>query len=192
MHAGRARTDAPIAPAVIATVFVIAGEIVFFAGLIFAFLVLRLAAPVWPPPFQPRLPIGVTGANTIVLLASSVAMIAAARALRRGDRQALVRRLVTSGLLGGVFLGVQGYEWARLVGFGLTVWSGTYGATFYTVIGAHAAHVVVALAWLAVTAALAATGRLGAGRTAPVTACALYWHFVVGLWPILYVSVYLA
>ena len=192
MSPERAAPKPPIAPAVLGTIFLIAGEVVFFAGLIFAFWVLRLAAPVWPPPLQPRLPVGVTGANTLVLLASSVAMIAAARALRRGDREALVRRLVVSGLLGGLFLGVQGYEWARLVRFGLTVSSGTYGATFYTVIGTHAAHVLVALAWLVAMTWLAASGRLAAGRTAPVTACALYWHFVVALWPILYVSVYLA
>ncbi len=192
MNAETLATRPPIAPAVLATIFVIAGEVVFFAGLIFAFLVLRLAAPVWPPPLQPRLPVGVTGVNTLVLLASSATMIAAARALARGDRRALVRWLGASGGLGAVFLAVQGYEWTRLVGFGLTASSGIYGATFYALIGAHAAHVVVALAWLAAVAALAAGGRIAAGRPARLTACAMYWHFVVALWPLLYLSVYLA
>lgn len=187
-----AAPDPPIAPAVLATVFLIAGEVMLFAGLIFGFWVLRLGAPVWPPPLQPRLPLEVTGANTLVLLASSATMIAAVRALRRGDRALLVQRLTASGALGAVFLAVQGYEWVRLVGFGLTVSSGTYGATFYTLIGAHAAHVVVALAWLTAVMWLVASGRSGGERTAPVAACALYWHFVVTLWPILYVSVYLA
>lgn len=192
MTPDRAAPDPPIAPAVLATLFLIAGEIVFFAGLIFAFWVLRLGAPVWPPPLQPRLPVGLTGANTLVLLASSATMVAAARALRRGDRSGLGRRLAATGTLGAVFLGVQGYEWVRLVGFGLTAASGTYGATFYTLVGAHAAHLLVALAWLAAVAWLAATGRLALARPAPVRACALYWHFVVTLWPVLYVSVYLA
>ena len=192
MTPDRAAPDPPIAPAVLATIFLIAGEIVFFAGLIFAFWVLRLGAPVWPPPLQPRLPVGVTGANTLVLLASSATMVAAARALRRGDRRGLGRRLAATGALGAVFLGVQGYEWVRLVGFGLTAASGTYGATFYMLVGAHAAHLLVALAWLAAVAWLAATGRLALARPAPVNACALYWHFVVTLWPVLYVSVYLA
>ncbi len=179
------------APAIVATVFLIGGEIMFFAGLIFAFWVLRLAVPVWPPPFQPRLPVAVTGANSLVLLASSVAMIAAGRALARGDRHALVRRLGLSAALGGTFLAVQSYEWARLLRFGLSASAGVYGATFYTLIGAHAAHVVVALAWLAVAVALAAHGQFADGHTAPLRACALYWHFVVALWPVLYVSVYL-
>ena len=176
----------------LAMIFLISGEIMFFGGLVSAFLVLRVSAPVWPPPLQPRLPLGVTGVNTLVLLASSVAMAAALRALARGDRDTLVRRLVVTTGLGALFLLVQGYEWARLIRFGLTLSSGVYGTTFYTLIGTHAAHVLGALVWLAVTVALAARGRFADGRTGPLRACAMYWHFVVALWPILYVAVYLA
>ncbi len=103
----------------------------------------------------------------------------------------MVGRLALAGGLGALFLLVQGYEWARLVHFGLTVSSGTYGATFYTLIGAHAVHVLAALLWLAVSAGLLARGRLAGRRPAALRACALYWHFVVALWPVLYVSVYL-
>jgi len=85
----------------------------------------------------------------------------------------------------------QGYEWLRLVSYGLTVHSSTYGATFYTLVGAHAAHVLGALVWLTICAALLARGRFTGGRTGAVRACALYWHFVVALWPVLYVTVYL-
>jgi heme/copper-type cytochrome/quinol oxidase subunit 3 len=113
------------------------------------------------------------------------------RAATMGDRARLVRFLSLTAGLGALFLVVQGYEWSRLIGYGLTVSSGAYGATFYTLIGAHAAHVVGALAWLAVTLSLAARGRFLDGRTAILRACAIYWHFVVALWPVLYVSVYL-
>ena len=184
--------DRPVPPAaVLATLLVIAGDVMLFAGLIFAFWVLRLAAPVWPPPLQPRLPLGVTGVNTLVLLASSAAVAVALRVGGRGDLAGLVRWLRTGALLGGLFLVIQGYEWIRLVGFGLTVASGTYGALFYTLIGAHAAHVLAALAWLAITLGLARRGRLVPGPAPSLHACALYWHFVVALWPVLYVSVYL-
>ncbi|MBI4638231.1 MAG: heme-copper oxidase subunit III [Candidatus Rokubacteria bacterium] len=175
----------------LAMLFFICAEVMFFAGLVSAFLVLRLAAPVWPPPLQPRLPVAVTGVNTLVLLASSVAMVAARRALARDDRRELVRRLAVAAGLGTLFLLVQGYEWVRLVEFGLTMSSGSYGTTFYTLIGTHAAHVLGALVWLGVTLLLVARGRLGSEPSAPVRTCAMYWHFVVGLWPILYVTVYL-
>ena len=169
----------------------IGAECMFFATLISALFVLRLGIAAWPPPLEPRLPVVLTGINTMILLASSVAVAAAMRALRRGERGPLVRRLGIAAVLGTVFLAVQGSEWIRLVGFGLTLASGVYGLTFYTLIGFHALHVFGALVWLSTTAALVARGRLGARRMAPVQACALYWHFVVGLWPILYVTVYL-
>ena len=175
----------------LAMLFLICGEIMFFGGLVSAFLILRMTSALWPPPLQPRLPIGVTGVNTLVLLASSVAMVAASRALERDDMRGLVRRLLVAAGLGVTFLAVQGYEWVRLVSFGLTVSSGAYGGTFYTLIGTHAAHVVVAVVWIGATVLLAARGRFADGRTGPLRACAIYWHFVVALWPILYVAVYL-
>ena len=168
----------------------IAGEVMFFGALVSAFLVLRLSAAVWPPPFQPRLPVEVTAVNTLVLIASSLAMVWATRALRARDRAALVRWLAAAAVLGTTFLTVQGYEWVRLVSFGLTVSSGAYGTTFYGVIGTHALHVLAALVWLVVTTVLVAQG-LTARRVSLVRACAMYWHFVVGLWPLLYVAVYL-
>lgn len=175
----------------LAILFLIGGESMFFAALISALFVLRLGQPLWPPPFQPRLPVGVTGVNTLVLLASSVTLAAAIRALARGREVEGVQRLTVTAGLGTLFLLVQGYEWARLVGYGLTVSSGSYGATFYTLIGTHGLHVLGALVWLGVTLVRAARGRYAGGRTAPLKACAMFWHFVVGLWPILYIAVYL-
>jgi heme/copper-type cytochrome/quinol oxidase subunit 3 len=175
--------------AILATIFLIAAEVMFFAGLVSAFSVLRLAAPVWPPPLQPRLPVGVTGINTLILLASSVAVVAGLRALRADRRSIAVTRFGLAAGLGALFLLIQGYEWIRLIGFGLTMSSSTYGATFYTLIGAHGIHVLAALGWLSITVLLLARRRFT--DMAAVRACALYWHFVVTLWPILYVSVYL-
>ena len=173
----------------LATMFFIAGEVMFFAGLISAYFVLRMGAAQWPPPLQPRLPVLVTGLNTLVLLGSSFAMV---RALRgRRDRGLLLRGLTLTAILGVAFLAVQGYEWVRLVRYGLTVTSGAYGASFYTLIGIHGVHVLGALAWLAVVLAGVRRGRFVAPPAAGLRACGMYWHFVVGLWPVLYVLVYL-
>lgn len=183
----------PTAPVpIVATMVLIAGDLMLFAGLIFAFWVLRLAAPVWPPPLQPRLPLFVTTVNTVVLLASGVTMFAALRALAGGRRRAVANRLGLSALLGGCFVMLQGYEWVRLVAFGLTVSSGIYGSLFYILVGVHGLHVLAALVWLTVTAIGAHRGTLASGRLAHVRACSLYWYFVVAVWPLIYVSVYLA
>jgi cytochrome c oxidase subunit III len=175
----------------LAILFFIGAESMFFAALISALFILRLGMPAWPPPLQPRLPVGVTTANTVVLLFSSVAMVLAGRALARDDRRELVRWLTVAAVLGGIFLGVQGYEWVQLVSFGLTMSSSTYGTTFYTLIGTHALHVGGALVWLLAVLGLTAAGRVSGGSGSMVRGCALYWHFVVGLWPILFVAVYL-
>jgi heme/copper-type cytochrome/quinol oxidase subunit 3 len=181
----------PWSPAVLATLLVIAGDVMLFAGLVFAFWVLRLAAPVWPPPLQPRLPVLLTTLNTLVLCASSVAVAAALHRRRRRDDAGLARWLAVGAGLGGLFLAVQGWEWARLIAFGFTASSGLYGAAFYALVGAHSAHVLAAMAWLVLTVAWARRGRFTHGPAAALHACALYWHFVVAVWPLLYVSVYL-
>ena len=166
-------------------------EAMFFGALISALLVLRLGMAAWPPPLEPRLPVAVTGANTLVLLASSVTLRAAGRARRRGEHPRQLRWLCATAGLGALFLLIQGYEWIRLIGYGLGLSSGIYGTTFFALIGFHAVHVVAALVWLLITTALVARGRFGEGRAAPVQACAMYWHFVVGVWPVLYLTVYL-
>jgi heme/copper-type cytochrome/quinol oxidase subunit 3 len=175
----------------LATLFLITAEVMLFGGLGSGFFMLRLGASVWPPPLQPRLPVLVTGVNTLVLLASSVAMAAAGRAGGRRDLGGVRRHLSLAAALGTLFLAVQGYEWLRLVSFGLTTSSGAYGTTFYTLIGTHAVHVLAALGWLGGMLLTLRRGALSPGATAWLGACAMYWHFVVALWPILYVTVYL-
>jgi hypothetical protein len=84
--------NAPIASnAWLATVMFLGAEAMFFAGLIGAFIVFRIGSAVWPPPFQPRLPIGITGVNTIILLASAITMHMALRAVRNGTTDRLRR-----------------------------------------------------------------------------------------------------
>lgn len=166
-------------------------ETMLFAGFVAAFLVFRLGAPVWPPPSQPRLPVEATGANTAALVSSGYTLWRALRAGRSGDQIGLARGLALTVLLGAFFLSVQGYEWVRLLDFGLTVSSGVYGAMFYTLIGAHAVHVLGALAWLSIVLIRTAR-RYTAQDHQRLSVLAMYWYFVVALWPVLYTLVYLA
>ena len=169
----------------------LAFEAMFFAGLLGAFLVFRLASPSWPPPGEPFLPIGVTWINTGILAASVYTMRRAHQALREGNQAGLVHGLGLTASLGAIFLAVQGGEWTRLVHYGLTLRSGTYGATFYTLIGCHGAHVFAAVVWLGAILLLARRGRFSSERHAAVQLCKMYWMFVVGLWLVLFPAVYL-
>lgn len=175
----------------LAVLMFLGAEAMFFAGLIGAYIVFRLGSPVWPPPFQPRLPTAVTGVNTLILVASAVTMRLALKAMARAKRDRSVRLLGVTALLGGIFLAVQGFEWVRLIHFGLTLSSSVYGGLFYTIIGLHGLHVAGALAWLLVVFALAHRGRFTRESYAGLQTCAMYWTFVVALWPVLYGIVYL-
>lgn len=169
----------------------IAAELMFFAGLVGAFMVFRFSGSPWPPPFQPRLPVGVTAINTVILLISSYTFLRAKRELWRGSTGGLCTYLSITCVLGALFLAIQGYEWVRLLNFGLTVSSGTYASTFYTIIGAHAAHVSLGVFWLVVILIRSRLGFYSAGSATGVTTCGMYWHLVVGLWPVLFFLVYL-
>jgi len=175
----------------LAILMLLAAESMLFSGLIGSFLVYRLGAAFWPPPGLPRLPIAVTWVNTFVLLSSAVTMNLAVRAVRANRGRRLKRWLVITALLGTAFLAVQGSEWVRLVAHGLHLSSGTYGATFYTLIGCHGMHVLGATTWLLCVVAMAVRGRYNALNHAGVEVCATYWYFVCAVWPVLFVLVYL-
>jgi cytochrome c oxidase subunit 3 len=174
----------------LAIVIVIVGETMLFAGLVGMYLVFRLSAPVWPPPDLPRLPVGLTALNSLVLLGSLVPLTRALRAARR-HQPAGRRGVQLAALLGALFLAVQGAEWLRLVAHGLTLGSGVYGGTFYLLIGCHALHVLVAVLWLAALAVRERRARPGWSSWAGLEMCTLYWYFVVGLWAVLFPLVYL-
>ncbi len=175
----------------LAILMVIMSELMLFSGLIGSFLIFRLQSAFWPPPALPRLPIAVTWVNTFILMTSAVTMFSAVRMVHQ-NRQRMMRRYLTATLiLGATFLAVQGSEWVRLVAHGLKLSSGSYGATFYLLIGCHGAHVTAGLIWLACVVLAALGGRYNARNSSGVELCAVYWYFVCAVWPVLFVLVYL-
>ena len=91
-------------------------------------------------------------------------------------------------LLGAFFVVFQGLEWAALIRDGLTLTSSSLGSFFYLIVGMHAAHAVVALGVLVFTWVRLRRGWLASSQLAVAE---VFWYFVVGLWPILYLVVYL-
>jgi len=185
------RRRSPLHNARLGMLMLLGAETMFFAGLIGSFLLFRVANQVWPPPMLPKLPVLVTLINTLFLLYSAVTMWQARRAMRQGLQARSVMLLLYTTVLGVVFLSIQGYEWAKLIQVGLTLSSGVYGATFYILIGAHALHVLGAVACLLVVLLRAWHGCYRPGRDVGMAVCGMYWFYVVGLWPVLYWLVYL-
>lgn len=168
-------------------IFVIA-EIMFFAGMISAFLIIQAASSVWPPPDQPRLPVEETALNSLALLASGFFLFLAHRAFHRGDRSSMRRPMWIALALGCFFVLFQGVEWFALLRQGLTLTSSSLGSFFYLIVGVHALHAVAALILLGVASLRLSRGWLTPGLFGAAEAL---WFFVVGVWPILYLVVYL-
>ena len=181
------RSEPLVANAVMGMLIFVIAEAMLFAGLISAFTIIRASAMLWPPPDQPRLPIEETALNTAALLASGVFLFLARRSFGR-DRARTQRALLISMLLGAFFVIFQGIEWLALIGEGLTLTSSNFGSFFYLIVGMHALHAIIALGMLAYTWSRLAQGWLASSQLA---AAEVFWYFVVGLWPFLYLVVYL-
>ena len=174
--------------AVIGTIIFIVTETMMFAGLISGLAIVKAGTiGPWPPPDQPRLPIEATAFNTLMLLVSGAVLFHAQRVYKRQPIRARTPLAASIGL-GAFFVVFQGAEWVQLIGEGLTITSGTLGSFFYLIVGMHALHALGALIALGVM-----YGRLGRLELSPgaFQAARLFWYFVVGLWPILYLQVYL-
>ncbi len=188
--APRPRRQAAIPHGVLGMLLVVIVEVMFFSGLISAFLISQTAnVGAWPPPGQPRLPVGATAFNTLVLLASGFLAWQAGQVFKARDEGRSGRLLLAATLLGGFFVVFQGFEWVSLVREGLTLNYSTHGAFFYLLVGMHALHAVCALVALSWAYAALRRGHLTSDA---FWAVRIFWFFVVGLWPVLYLLVYLS
>jgi cytochrome c oxidase subunit III len=97
-------------------------EIMFFAGLIGTYVVLRFGAPTWPRPHDVHLSEPIGAFNTFVLICSSVTVVLALEAAR--VNKAGVAKLFTliTFVLGCVFLGVKAYEYSAKFAHGIYPW----------------------------------------------------------------------
>lgn len=177
----------PLVPnGVLGMLIFVATEAMLFAGLISAFTIVKAGSPIWPPRDQPRLPIEETAFNTAALLLSGVLLYVAGRRYQR-DHTAARTPLLAAMLLGGFFVIFQGAEWVALIGQGMTLTSSTLGSFFYLIVGVHGLHAIAALGVLFYTWLRIQRGWLAQRQLATAE---VFWYFVVGVWPVLYLVVY--
>jgi cytochrome c oxidase subunit 3 len=129
---------------------------------------------------------------TICLLSSSLTIHFASRLLERGSRGAFLGFWFLTILLGGLFLFGTGREWHRLIyGHGLTISTNLFGTTYYSLVGLHAFHVTVGLILLSAVFLFGLAGRVGREQSARVEVLSMYWHFVDGVWIVVFTVVYI-
>jgi len=129
--------------------------------------------------------------GTICLLSSSVTVALASRALAAGWIRRAGAWLFVTVVLGAAFLANTAQEWHRLIiGRGFTIGTNLFGTTFYPLVGLHASHVILGLVMLSLCIIFACSGALKAVHAERVELVSWYWHFVDGVWVVVFTVVY--
>jgi cytochrome c oxidase subunit III len=130
--------------------------------------------------------------NTVCLLSSSFTIWIAERALKQGKMGAFSLWWALTVILGAIFLGGTALEWHKLIYHdGLTISTNLFGTTFYSLVGLHASHVIIGLAMLSIVLIFSLTGKLKSEHSKQLEVLSLYWHFVDGVWVVVFTVVYI-
>jgi cytochrome c oxidase subunit 3 len=169
------------------TLFLVADGMTF-AGLFAAYLTFRAVNPL-PPGGIYELELLLPTLNTALLVASSFTFHRAARELRQGQGAGCRTWLLITAALGAVFLVCQMREYFTLP-FGLT--SNLFASTFYVLTGFHGLHVTLGVMLILIVWWQAREGgSITREHHFGLEAAELFWHFVDGIWVVLFGIIYL-
>ena len=171
----------------------IVSEALFFLAIFWAYFHTSLSPIIevgahWPPfgiesinPFE--LPL----LNTIILLASGVAVTYGHHSLIEGNRDGSLVGSIITVLLAVIFTVLQGVEYSVS---SFTISDGTYGSIFFFGTGFHGFHVMIGTAFIAVGLWRIYAYHVTDNHHLGVESSILYWHFVDVVWLILFVCIY--
>ena len=186
-HPSRRARRAVVEDGAIAMLVFVIVEAMLFAGMLSAFMLTRAAASgVWPPAGLP-LSLVETAVNTAALLVSGALVFQAAQLWEKRDAGIGALLLAAIGL-GAFFLIFQGIESMALIREGLSLTAGQHGKFFGLIVGIYGAHALGALIFLGVARLRLKRGSLSSSA---FSAARILWYFVVGVWPVLYLCLYL-
>lgn len=171
-HRAAKRTALWVFLAVVAVVFMLL--LIAYGG--------RMAYEDWRPAPQ----LNLLWANTFVLILASVALQWAQVAVRRGRMDAMRVGLLAGGAFTLVFLFGQLLAWRQLGTMGYFDVSNPAIAFFYLITGIHGVHLLGGLvAWGRAVARVWGDFNVAKMRQS-VELCTLYWHFLLGVWLVLF------
>lgn len=178
-------------------------EVMFFGGLFLGYVVYRSAYPHAWAEGSHHLSIALGATNTIVLIFSSLTMAMAVRSAQLADQKNLVRFLLSTMLLGGVFLGIKLIEYKAKIDHHLVPGPHfhldspladhiqLFFSFYFTMTGMHALHMIIGEGVMAFLVVKSMRGAFSEAYYAPIEITGLYWHFIDIIWIFLFYILYL-
>lgn len=161
----------------------VATEAAFFACLLASYFYIQFTrGGPWPPDGIEKPKLAKPLIMVATLLVSSVTMVWASRAVRRGRRGSMLLALMITIILGLFFLAVEASDLKEKAAEEFTWSTNAYGSLYFVISGFDSVHVIsglVMLGWLFVAGAL---GKFTEGRHERVATVGIYWQFIVVLW----------
>jgi cytochrome c oxidase subunit 3 len=195
-------------------IFLLSDTFVFGCFLL-AYMTARMSTTVaWPNPSEvfalhiggQDVPLILIAIMTFVLISSSGTMAMAVNFGYRRERGKTAALMLLTALLGATFVGMQAFEWTKLIhrkacARGKTLGATQFGSTFFMITGFHGTHVTIGVIFLLIVARKVWRGdfdeeRRGfftsrKGRYEAVEIMGLYWHFVDLVWVFIFAFFYL-
>jgi cytochrome c oxidase subunit 3 len=195
-------------------IFLLSDTFIFSCFLI-SYMTVRASTTVpWPNPSEvfsltiggQKIPLILIAIMTFVLISSSGTMVLAVNYGYRKDRVKTFVFLLLTAALGATFVGMQAFEWTKLIMEGVRPWGNPWGAaqfgsSFFMITGFHGTHVTFGVIFLIIVATKVLrrdleherpgflTGRKGNYEI--VETMGLYWHFVDLVWVFIFAVFYL-
>lgn len=190
-------------------------DIFIFGIFLLGYMVARLSAvEPWPDAsevfaltaFGVHVPLLLIAIMTFVLISSSGTMALAVKYGYEKNRKRTAILLLATALLGATFVGMQAFEWYKLIDDGVRPWgnpfgAAQFGATFFMITGFHGTHVTIGVIFLIIMTVKVLRGDLETekpgfltgrkGRYEMVEVLGLYWHFVDLVWVFIFALYYL-
>jgi cytochrome c oxidase subunit 3 len=177
-----------------------------FSCFLTAYMTVRIASPVpWPNASEVfalnfgggDIPLILIAIMTFVLISSSGTMAMAVNCAYRRARLPTAALMFATAALGATFVGMQAFEWSKLIHEGVRPWGNPmgapqFGSTFFMVTGFHGLHVSAGVIYLLIVARRVLQGRYErSGNYQIVEIAGLYWHFVDLVWVFIFALFYL-
>jgi cytochrome c oxidase subunit 3 len=186
-------------------IFLLSDTFVFSCFLIGYMTVRMTTTSAWPEPSEvfaltiggARLPLILIAIMTFVLISSSGTMAMAVNMAYRRERVPAAALMLATAALGACFVGMQAFEWTKLISEGVRPWgnpmgAAQFGSAFFMITGFHGLHVSAGVIYLLIVALRVLRGRYEqSGNYQIVEIAGLYWHFVDLVWVFIFALFYL-